>query len=215
MLHLPTLPTRSWRSVRVRGLLRHPVLFSTVLDCTVPFRSVLFCSVFFCWNERPCALFQAVLTFQTYLLLYQDAIFVSWRHQYLFQRPPAIQKPLKWQSIYIHVQVSLPVRSSRNSIISVPAMELRSADLQLFLFSPCILAHASSPSSNKPNIFAVSCPCCHIISASVAYAILVYCICCTLLFSSKHRYCSVPTVVKTLQFQFLSFPFQLPQFNSV
>ncbi len=120
MLHLPTLPTRSWWSVRVRGLLRRPVLFSTVLGCTVPFCSVLCCSV----EMKQCALFQGVLTFQTYLLLYQDAIFVSWRHQYLFQRPPAIQKPLKWRSISIHVLGSWPVRSSCSSIISVPAMGL-------------------------------------------------------------------------------------------
>jgi hypothetical protein len=55
------------------------VLFCSPLSWAVLFRSVLFCSVLFCWNERQCALFQGVLTFQTYLLLYQDAIFVSWR----------------------------------------------------------------------------------------------------------------------------------------
>jgi hypothetical protein len=91
VLQFPTLPTHSGWLVRVRGLLRRPVLFYTVLDCTVPFRSVLCCSV----EMKGHALsFRAFLLFRLTIFYTKMPFSLAEDTSLPISRSPAIQKPL-------------------------------------------------------------------------------------------------------------------------
>jgi hypothetical protein len=161
--------------VRVRGLLRRPVLFYTVLDCPVSFRSVLCCAV----EMKGHALsFKAFLLFRLTFFYTKMLISLAEDTSLPFRRRLLSRNPAKRCSIFIHVRDSRPVCSSCSLLLLFRlwgSIVVRSAGVQLFLFSPCILAHVPLPSSNNPCIFAVSCPCCHIISeSSICDTFLLY-----------------------------------------